>query len=81
MAAPLLAEPWASILADERVVHSDVYGARSARLVSVPDDLDPRVVDALERAGIECLYAHQEEALRAAFAGPTIVTTGTASGK
>jgi DEAD/DEAH box helicase domain-containing protein len=47
----------------------------------VPDDLDPRVLAALERAGIEQLYAHQEEALRAAFAGPTIVTTGTASGK
>jgi DEAD/DEAH box helicase domain-containing protein len=81
MAAPLLAEPWASILDDERVVHRDSYGARSARLVSVPDDLDPRVVDALARAGIEQLYAHQEAALRAAFAGPTIVTTGTASGK
>ena len=27
------------------------------------------------------LYAHQERALRSAFAGPTIVTTGTASGK
>jgi DEAD/DEAH box helicase domain-containing protein len=47
----------------------------------VPDDLDPRVLAALERAGIEALYAHQEAALRAAFAGPTIVTTGTASGK
>jgi DEAD/DEAH box helicase domain-containing protein len=81
MAAPLLAEPWASILDDERVVHRDSYGARSARLVSVPDDLDPRVHAALERAGIERLYEHQEAALRAAFAGPTIVTTGTASGK
>ena len=31
--------------------------------------------------GIESLYLHQEAAIRSAFAGPTIVTTGTASGK
>ena len=37
--------------------------------------------DALARAGIEELYTHQAHALTAAFAGPTIVTTGTASGK
>ncbi|HWC87838.1 MAG TPA: DEAD/DEAH box helicase [Solirubrobacteraceae bacterium] len=75
------AQPWATLLDDERVVHRSSYGARSARLVSVPDDLDPRVLAALAEAGIEALYTHQEAALRAAFAGPTIVTTGTASGK
>jgi DEAD/DEAH box helicase domain-containing protein len=75
------AEPWAALLDDERVVHRDSYGARSARLVSVPEDLDARVLAALERRGIDMLYAHQEAALRSAFAGPTIVTTGTASGK
>ncbi|HWF73466.1 MAG TPA: DEAD/DEAH box helicase, partial [Solirubrobacteraceae bacterium] len=47
----------------------------------MPDDLDPRVLTALERVGISHLYRHQEAALRAAFEGPTIVTTGTASGK
>jgi DEAD/DEAH box helicase domain-containing protein len=47
----------------------------------VPEDLDPRVLAALGRRGIDMLYAHQEAALRSAFAGPTIVTTGTASGK
>jgi DEAD/DEAH box helicase domain-containing protein len=47
----------------------------------VPDDLDPRVVAALERIGVHELYAHQAEALQSAFAGPTVVTTGTASGK
>jgi len=77
----VLAERWASVLGDDRVVHHDSYEARSARLVSVPEDLSPVVVSALERAGIESLYTHQEAALRAAFAGPTIVTTGTASGK
>ena len=81
MTATRSAEPWAALLADERVVHQDSYEARSARFVSVPDDLDSRVLTALDQAGIESLYAHQEAALRAAFEGPTIVTTGTASGK
>ncbi|MDQ6777560.1 MAG: DEAD/DEAH box helicase [Actinomycetota bacterium] len=81
MTATRSAQPWGALLDDERVVHRDSYGARSARLVSVPDDLDPRVLAALERVGIDLLYAHQEAALRAAFEGPTIVTTGTASGK
>ena len=62
-------------------MHQDVYEARSARFGAFPDDLDSRVLDALELAGIERLYLHQEAALRAAFEGPTIVTTGTASGK
>ena len=31
--------------------------------------------------GVERLWSHQAEALEAAWAGPTIVTTGTASGK
>ena len=39
------------------------------------------VREALDHAGITHLYQHQEQALRAAFDGPTIVTTGTASGK
>jgi DEAD/DEAH box helicase domain-containing protein len=78
-------EPWAGLLetgrGDERLVHDDLYAARSARLVSVPAELNPSVRDALEQAGITGLYAHQAEALEAAFAGPTIITTGTASGK
>ena len=36
---------------------------------------------ALERLGVEQLYSHQVQALLAAMEGPTIVTTGTASGK
>src|ERR1700736_2316837 len=78
-------EPWEQLLEsgreDERLGHDDLYGARSARLVSVPGELNVAVKSALETAGIMHLYAHQELALRAAFEGPTIVTTGTASGK
>jgi len=78
-------EPWEALLAsgraDERLVHDDVYEGRTARLVSIPDELSWKVTAALERVGIEHLYVHQVEALRRAFEGPTIVTTGTASGK
>jgi DEAD/DEAH box helicase domain-containing protein len=53
--------------------------ARAARTVPVPDELDPRVRDAI---GVETLYTHQAEAWAAAARGESlIVTTGTASGK
>jgi DEAD/DEAH box helicase domain-containing protein len=78
-------EPWDSLLetgrADERLVHDDRYDSRPPRLVDIPTELNWKVTQALEHAGIEHLYAHQAEALHQAFAGPTIVTTGTASGK
>ena len=78
-------EPWEALLKagreDDRLVHDDFYGSRGARLVSVPDTLGRPVLGALEHAGITELYEHQAEALDAAFDGPTIVTTGTASGK
>jgi len=62
-------------------VHDDRYEERQPRYVPVPPDLSPAVASALRHAGITALYKHQAEALQAAFAGPTIVTTGTASGK
>ncbi len=78
-------EPWTELLEtgrnDERLVFDDFYGARSARLVGLPGDLSGPVRSALERVGIAQLYGHQEQALYDAFEGPTIVTTGTASGK
>ncbi len=77
--------PWDALLEtgrqDERLVHRSTAPARPARSVPLPDDLHPALRAALHSADIEALYTHQEEALRAAFAGPTIVTTGTASGK
>ena len=78
-------EPWESLLesgrTDERLVHEDLYRAHPARYAAIPDGLHPLVNDALTHAGISELYAHQAQALEAAFEGPTIVTTGTASGK
>jgi DEAD/DEAH box helicase domain-containing protein len=85
MAVTRRIEPWSALLdagrADERLVREAFEGAREPELVPIPADLHPDVVAALERAGIDALYAHQAEALEAAWAGPTIVTTGTASGK
>src|SRR6185295_19428300 len=51
------------------------------RVVAIPEALHPAVADALEKRGIDRLWSHQAEALHAGWAGPTIVTTGTASGK
>ncbi len=85
MSAVRETEPWEALLAtgrdDQRLVHDDVHAGRAARLVPLPDELSPRVRAALQHAGIEHLYAHQAQALQEAIAGPTIVTTGTASGK
>ena len=78
-------EPWTALLElgrdDQRLVHDDFYDARPPKLVDVPGELNPTVTAALDHLGIDQLYAHQREALYKAFDGPTIVTTGTASGK
>jgi DEAD/DEAH box helicase domain-containing protein len=78
-------EPWTDLLqtgrSDERLVHDDVYEPRRARLTDIPAELNPSVKHALASAGITQLYEHQTQALLAAFEAPTIVTTGTASGK
>jgi DEAD/DEAH box helicase domain-containing protein len=78
-------EPWDELLAagreDERLVMQTAQNRRPGKAVAVPGELHADVVAALGRRGIERLYSHQAEALHAAWAGPTIVTTGTASGK
>ncbi|NLT05189.1 MAG: DEAD/DEAH box helicase [Solirubrobacterales bacterium] len=77
--------PWESLLEtaerDERLVARARLGAQRARPAAVPDELHPVLRDALARAGIEQLYAHQAETLASAYETDTIVTTGTASGK
>src|SRR4051794_16009187 len=57
------------------------YGARPARPAAIPGALPPALREALERTGVTGLWSHQAAALESAWAGPTIVTTGTASGK
>ncbi|MDE3133133.1 MAG: DEAD/DEAH box helicase, partial [Acidobacteriota bacterium] len=78
-------EPWDALLeqgrSDERLVHDQQTLSQQPFLVPIPEELDPRVHDALQQAGIDALYLHQRDALLSAFEAPTIVTTGTASGK
>ena len=78
-------EPWDGLLAagreDERLVMQSAVNRRPPQVVALPQELHDDVADALRARGIEHLWSHQAEALHAAWAGPTIVTTGTASGK
>ncbi len=62
-------------------MHDQRTLSQQAHTTPIPDELDPRLHDALARAGISSLYLHQRDALTSAFAQTTIVTTGTASGK
>ena len=78
-------QPWSALLetgrCDGRLVREAFEGAREPSRVPLPDTLHPSLADALRAAGITSLYGHQAQALQAGWAGPTIVTTGTASGK
>src|SRR5690349_7098913 len=78
-------EPWEALLQtgreDERLVHESRSRARESLPVSVPEALGPTVRNALDKTGLHYLYSHQAAALIAAFEGPTMITTGTASGK
>ena len=78
-------EPWAALLDDarggEQLVGEAFEHARAARFAPPPEDLQPRLLEALQTAGIAQLYEHQLEALEAAWQGAVITTTGTASGK
>ncbi len=88
MAIERTIEPWSALLdagrADGRLVreaNEGGIGPDPAQGVPFPRELHPEVLGALEHAGIEQLYSHQAAALHAAWEGPLIVTTGTASGK
>src|SRR5215213_3394676 len=78
-------EPWDELLGagrtDERLVTQSAVNARPGREAPIPEELHPEVAEALQGKGIETLWSHQTEAVHAGWAGPTIVTTGTASGK
>jgi DEAD/DEAH box helicase domain-containing protein len=78
-------EPWDALLQagreDERLVMQASQHPKPPLETAIPEELHPEVADALRARGIDRLWAHQAEALFAGWAGPTIVTTGTASGK
>jgi len=73
---------WDDLIAGEELAHLTREPAREPRTAAIPAGLRPELVAALDRLGIERLYAHQAETYEAARGGGTvIVTTGTASGK
>jgi DEAD/DEAH box helicase domain-containing protein len=81
----LLGSDWAVAIdparRDGRIVAESAEAERRARPVSLPEALDPALVEALHRAGIDSLYTHQLEAYEAAADSNLVITSGTASGK
>jgi DEAD/DEAH box helicase domain-containing protein len=76
--AALLASPEIAPLI---VAHREIE-PRPPRHAPWPKGIDPRLVDAMRRGGIEAPYTHQAAAFRAARAGRNVVVvTPTASGK
>jgi DEAD/DEAH box helicase domain-containing protein len=70
---------WEGLLQGEEVAHLTTEPERAARFAPLPDELDPRVREAI---AVPQLYAHQRAAWDAAARGEHVmVTTGTASGK
>jgi DEAD/DEAH box helicase domain-containing protein len=78
-------EPWTALLdaarEDGRLVRESNEGPGRPTLLDVPEDLHERLRAALAGIGVEALYEHQVRAVESAWSSPTIVTTGTASGK
>ncbi len=78
-------EPWEPLLelgrAEDRLVHESQQRGADGRAALTPPSLSRPIQDALAAAGVDRLYAHQAEAIECALQGPTIITTGTASGK
>src|SRR3954469_20960715 len=78
-------EPWDELLQagrdDARLVTQSSVHPRPGNRAPIPEELHPKVAEALHGKGIDTLWSHQAEAIHAGWAGPTIVTTGTASGK
>ncbi|HEY4347624.1 MAG TPA: DEAD/DEAH box helicase [Gaiellaceae bacterium] len=67
------------LLDGEELAHRREEPARASRTTAIPDELDPRVREAI---GVSELYVHQRLAWDAAARGENlVVTTGTASGK
>jgi DEAD/DEAH box helicase domain-containing protein len=73
---------WDDLLEGEEVAHVETIPSADPRTAPLPDELHPRVRDALSARGLDALYVHQGEVWDAAARGEhVVVTTGTASGK
>jgi DEAD/DEAH box helicase domain-containing protein len=59
-----------------------IINARSAQFEVYPEDIHPKLIEALKQRGIKDLYLHQETTWKHATEGHNvIIVTGTASGK
>ncbi len=77
-----VAAAWDELLSGEELAYATEMPAREARLVPIPEGLNPRVQEALHAQGIVGVYGHQAEAFESASRGEhLVVATGTASGK
>jgi DEAD/DEAH box helicase domain-containing protein len=60
----------------------ETFASATGRYAAVPPELGPGILGALRARGIERLYSHQRQAIRAAMLGRNLViATPTASGK
>ncbi|KAG5536355.1 hypothetical protein RHGRI_023955 [Rhododendron griersonianum] len=65
-----------------QMVHIEEISARVANLVEIPEELSENMKSALRCIGINRLYSHQAESVRASLAGKNVVVaTMTSSGK
>src|SRR5207245_7583710 len=73
---------WEELLTADELAYVGSEPEQAARTAPLPDELEPRVREALGAQGIDSLYTHQAETWEAAARGEhVVVTTGTASGK
>ena len=73
---------WDDLLEGEELAHLETVPPADARTAPLPNELEPRVAEALARRGLSELYVHQREAWDTAARGEhLILATGTASGK
>jgi DEAD/DEAH box helicase domain-containing protein len=76
------AATWDDLLAAEELAYLTTEPARNPLTAPLPDELHPRVREALAARGIAELYTHQRSAWDAVQRGEhVVVATGTASGK
>jgi DEAD/DEAH box helicase domain-containing protein len=70
------------LLAGQELAYLTTEPARQARTAPLPDELHPRVREALAARGIDELFTHQRDAWDAVVRGEhVVIATGTASGK
>ncbi|HEV3407442.1 MAG TPA: DEAD/DEAH box helicase, partial [Gaiellaceae bacterium] len=73
---------WDDLLEGEEVAYVGSEPAREPRYAAIPDELHPKVRDALAARGIDRLFTHQADVWDTAQRGENlVVATGTASGK